>query len=66
MLRPKGTVAIIEYRRSGLFRRLFGHYIPHETLLTEMKTAGYQIRETFDFLPDQSFTLFTGQNKPPT
>jgi len=66
VLRPDGTVALIEYRRSGLFRRLFGHYIPPETLRTEMKDAGYHIRESFDFLPDQSFTLFTVQTKPPT
>lgn len=63
VLRPDGTVAIIEYRRSGLFRRLFGHYVPHETLLTEMRDTGYHVRETFDFLPDQSFTLFTVQNR---
>lgn len=59
VLKPEGTVAIIEYRRSGIFRKIFGHYIPQEIILTEMNEAGYQIRETFAFLPDQSFTIFT-------
>jgi ubiquinone/menaquinone biosynthesis C-methylase UbiE len=61
LLKPEGTIAILEYRRSarGLFRRIFGHYISKEVIVNEMNEAGYQIKETFDFLPDQSFNIFT-------
>lgn len=58
VLKPEGKVAIIEYARRGVFRSLFRHYIPQETILKEMYEAGYQIQEAFDFLPDQSFTIF--------
>jgi len=61
VLKPKGKVAIIEYKRDGgilSFRKLFGHYLPKETIVKEMTEAGYQLEEDFDFLPEQSFTVF--------
>lgn len=57
LLKPEGKVAIIEYRCSGVFRRIFRHYVPQEIIINEMKEAGYKIKETFDFLPDQSYTI---------
>lgn len=63
LLKPEGRVAVIEYRRGGLFsfRWLFGHYVPQETIVKEMEEAGYRVDEKFDFLPEQSFTIFTQQ-----
>ena len=61
LLKPEGKVAIIEYKRSGIFRRLFGHYIPQEIIVNEMNEAAYQIKENFNFLPDQSFTIFSAR-----
>ena len=58
VLKPEGKVAIIEYTRSGVFRSVFRHYVPQETIKKEMHEAGYQIQEAFDFLPEQSFTIF--------
>lgn len=61
VLKPKGKVAIIEYRRGGgffSFHRIFGHYVPKETLMQEMVEAGYRLEKDFDFLPEQSFTIF--------
>jgi arsenite methyltransferase len=58
VLKPEGKVVIIEYTRRGVFRSLFRHYLPQVTILKEMCEAGYQIQEAFDFLPDQSFTIF--------
>ena len=57
-LKPEGRIAIIEYRRSGVLRGLFRHYVPQEIILDEASEAGYKTKESFDFLPDQSFTIF--------
>jgi ubiquinone/menaquinone biosynthesis C-methylase UbiE len=61
LLKPEGKIAIIEYKRGGLlsFRRLFGHYVPRETIVKEMNEAGYRLKKEFDFLPKQSFTIFS-------
>jgi arsenite methyltransferase len=55
-----GRIAIIEYRggKRVSFHRLFGHYVPKERILKEMDEAGYQVENAFDFLPEQSFTIF--------
>jgi arsenite methyltransferase len=60
-LKSKGRVAIVEYKRAKpfTFRGMFGHYVPRETIVEEMKEAGYQVKQEFDFLPEQSFTIFS-------
>jgi arsenite methyltransferase len=58
-LKPAGRISIIEYRRGGTFRRIFGHFVPQDTIVKEMEEAGYQVTETFGFLPEQSFTIFS-------
>jgi ubiquinone/menaquinone biosynthesis C-methylase UbiE len=61
LLKPKGKVVIIEYKCGGLFsfHRIFGHYVPRETIVKEMKGAGYRLENEYNFLPDQSFTIFS-------
>lgn len=61
LLRPEGKVVIIEYKRGGLFsfRRIFGHYVPREIIVEEMNQAGYQLKQSFDFLSKQSFAIFS-------
>lgn len=61
VLKPEGRIGIIEYKRSGYlsFRRIFGHYVPKETIIAEMNEAGYRLKEDLDFLPEQSFTIFS-------
>jgi arsenite methyltransferase len=63
LLADNGKIAIIEYRDVGKFsfHRLFGHYIPKERIIREMREAGLQIEEDIDFLPDQSFTIYSRQ-----
>jgi ubiquinone/menaquinone biosynthesis C-methylase UbiE len=63
MLKPEGRVAIIEYRSgSGFsFHRIFRHFVPKEVIVAEMHKAGYQLKKEFDFLPEQSFTVFSMQ-----
>jgi len=63
LLKPEGRIAIIEYKRGGCFsfRRMFGHYVPKESIVEEMNEAGYRLKEDLDFLPEQSFTIFSLQ-----
>jgi ubiquinone/menaquinone biosynthesis C-methylase UbiE len=60
-LKTNGRVAIIEYKsgRRFSFHRLFGHYVTKEKIIDEMKEAGYKLEKDEDFLPEQSFTLFS-------
>ena len=56
-----GRIAIIEYKPGGSifsFRRLFGHNVPREKIISEMEQTGFEKIEEHDFLPEQSFTLF--------
>lgn len=57
-LRPGARVAIVELDGEGFFRRTAGHYTLLETIQREMEAAGYTLRESFDFLPRQSFVVF--------
>jgi len=60
-LKPEGRVAIVEYKRAKpfTFRGMFRHYVPQETIIEEMKEAGYRVKQEFGFLPEQSFTIFS-------
>jgi arsenite methyltransferase len=62
-LKIDGKVAIIEYvgRKRFSFHRLFGHYISKETIIEEMEKAGYKLEKDWDFLPEQSFIMFSSQ-----
>jgi arsenite methyltransferase len=59
-LKPGGRVAIIDHKpKRGLnFVALFKHHTPEATVIQEMESAGYVLMRSFDFLPDQTFTLF--------
>lgn len=61
LLKSEGRIAIIEYKGGGRFsfRGMFGHYVPKEIILKEMDEAGYRLQKNFDFLPEQSFTIFS-------
>jgi ubiquinone/menaquinone biosynthesis C-methylase UbiE len=63
LMKSEGRIAIIEYRHGGRFsfRGIFGHYVPKEIIIKEMKEVGYQLEEDLDLLPDQSFTVFSCQ-----
>lgn len=66
LLRPQAIVTIIEYTRQGSrlsFHRRCGHNVPQEIIVDEMRRAGYIVAASFDFLPVQSFTIFTPLEK---
>ena len=58
-LKPDGKIIIIEYKpsKSFSFRGIFKHHVAKETIIQEMKQAGYKLEEEFDFLPEQHFTI---------
>jgi arsenite methyltransferase len=60
-LRPDGRIAIVEHNRGGRFSlgRIFERRVTRETVVEEMTKAGYIILENIDFLPDQSFSIFS-------
>jgi FkbM family methyltransferase len=60
-LKPEGRVAIVEYTHAKpfTFRGMFGHYVPQETIIEEMKKAGYRVKQEFGFLLEQSFAIFS-------
>ena len=59
-LKPDGKVAIIEHKKGSLFsfHTLFGHYLPKEKIIKEMRAAGYLLLKEFNFLENQHFTLY--------
>ena len=60
-LKPSGKIAIIEYKKPGFFssRKIFGHYLPKETIVLELEKAGYLLEKEFNFLPEQHFTVYS-------
>ncbi len=63
-LAADGKVAIIEYLPAKKFNyvSLFKHCTPLGKLQAAMEAAGYKLQQAYDFLPDQSFTLWSPQN----
>jgi arsenite methyltransferase len=59
-LKPEANVAIIDHKpKRGLsFVSLFKHHTPGETVVREMERAGYSLIGSFDYLPDQTFSIF--------
>jgi precorrin-6B methylase 2 len=41
------------------FHRKFGHYVPKEIIIAEMKEAGYRLEKDLSFLPEQSFVILS-------
>jgi ubiquinone/menaquinone biosynthesis C-methylase UbiE len=60
-LKPDGKIIIIEYKKGTIFtfRGIFGHDVPKEIIIGEMKEAGYLLEREFDFLPEQHFTIYS-------
>ncbi len=59
-LKPKGKVAIIDYKKCAAFNfiTLMGHYVKEELIQKTMKDAGYLHIARYEFLPEQSFNIF--------
>jgi arsenite methyltransferase len=60
-LKADGKIVIIEYDERGgffSFHRLHRHFVPKNILCEEMKQAGYFLHKSYDFLSEQSFSIF--------
>jgi len=57
-LRVDGKIAVVDYNGAGFAQKVFRHFTSAETILDEMREAGYILKERFDFLPKQSFFIF--------
>ena len=58
-LKEDGKITIIEHKKKGFsFVSIFGHNTPEEFITDTMDNAGFNIYKKFDFLPNQSFTIF--------
>jgi len=63
-LKPDGKIVIIEYDGRGgffSFQRLYRHFIPKEIIIEEMNQAGYKLQKSYNFLSEQSFSIFSLQ-----
>lgn len=58
-LKPGGRLAIIDFTRTSKMGPGAGEKIPPEQIEAELKEAGYQKVQSFDFLPEQFFVVFT-------
>jgi arsenite methyltransferase len=59
LLKDGGRIAIIDYRPGNFIRRLFGHYVGEDEIVSLMKSAGYDVAERYTYLEDQSFNIFS-------
>jgi SAM-dependent methyltransferase len=61
-LAPGGRVAIIDYRPKPMSERPWGpppeQQFPSDQLDREMADAGFGVRQSFDFLPEQFFVIY--------
>ena len=58
-LKKDGKIVIIEHKKKGFsFVSLFGHNTSEETIIDIMHKAGFALHKQFNFLPNQSFTMF--------
>ena len=63
-LKPNGRIAIIEYKPAGSifsFHRFCGHQVKPNIIISELQQAGYKVIESFNFLKEQSFTIFSSE-----
>jgi ubiquinone/menaquinone biosynthesis C-methylase UbiE len=60
-LKPDGKIIIIDYKpsQSISFPGIFGHHVAKDTIIQEMKDAGYVLEQAFGFLTKQHFTLYS-------
>jgi len=64
-LKPDGSIIIIDYKRGRFFkfRRLLGHFIKRQEILSELKESGFFLDKEYDILPEHYFFIFKKLNR---
>ena len=59
-VKPDGKIVVIDHMpgHGFSFTSIFRHVTPVERILETMKSAGFQLSESFDFLSGESFSIF--------
>jgi len=60
-LKPEGRVAIIDHgpKQGFSFTSIFKHFTDVEKIIETMESTGFRLSQSFDFLPGQSFNVFS-------
>lgn len=60
ILKPNGIIVIIDYNKGSFFsfHGILGHFVEKKRIITEMTSVGYSVKNSFDFLEKQHFTIF--------
>lgn len=57
-LKPKGRLAVLEYKRRGFLQYFLGHATEDDIIVSELEQAGYTLLAKHEFLEQQSFLIF--------
>lgn len=58
-LGPEGKIAIIDFHGKSFWQKIFPHYTKPEKIISAMSQAGFKLSSSYDFLPKQSFLVFS-------
>lgn len=60
-LKPNGRIVIIDYKKTETFNfiNLMKHYVEENLIISTLENAGYKITDSYDFLSEQSFNIFS-------
>ncbi len=58
-LSENGRVAIIDLVGKGWIEKVSGHWIAKDVIQGEMEASGFRLQQEHEFLPRQSFLIFT-------
>ncbi|MEJ2721614.1 MAG: hypothetical protein P8181_10835 [bacterium] len=61
-LSPHARVAVVDFRPSS--NRGPAHKVAPDSVEAEMNSAGYELIQRYDFLPDQYFLVFESSGAP--
>ena len=58
-LRPNARIAVIDLKPHGMFGFFGSHGTEQDEIVATLKKAGYKLEKRLDFLPEQTFQIFS-------